>query len=206
MLSLEYWGEKIGSLLDGPPPPPETELVEDPVVKAQFETTQGNLQSDYEQASSRLHSVENHRESIMQRINELEKANRQTSLEYEQAKEEARQAQVEMKKANDRKMLSQWKQEMLSKVRGLLFSHQSEMLQPVLSSLHTFCLKCRDEAKSVLAQRMDATVTQVKDELEKKKSLFAASQSELEPRIKLQQEQVRCLNELLDADENLWAQ
>ena len=61
------------------------------------------------------------------------------------------------------------------------------------------------EAKTLLAQRMDATVNKVQAELEDKKSLFTTSKNDLELRIKLLQEQIQCLDELIKADETLWA-
>ena len=77
--------------------------------------------------------------------------------------------------------------------------------QTALTALHSFCVKCRDEAKTLLAQRMDATVNKVQAELEDKKSLFTTSKNDLELRIKLLQEQIQCLDELIKADETLWA-
>lgn len=203
-LSFEFWGEKIGNMIDSQNNNPRYDLVENQEVLGDYLRKKSKMEAIYNQAKSDYIHFENKINEKQRTLEFLKQQSKELSIEYQKVEEEVRDIQKKMRESLGQKELIQWKINVLAKVNSLLYVSQSELIQPIIMALENYFSDCLFTSKKDLQERLSATIRQVEEQLSEKNLVFSQEKMEVEKNLTSIKEQIQCLEDILGMSENLW--
>ena len=124
-LSLEFWGEKIGNMIDGRSgDEPEFDMVENQEVLGEYLRKKNELESICSQSQTEYLRLERVRSEKQRVLDLLKQQNMELTAEYKQAEEDVLTAQKEMREVFERQEFALWKKKVLTGISKLFYSTQ----------------------------------------------------------------------------------
>lgn len=204
-LSLEFWGEKLGNLIDGQDgSEPEFEQVENQEVLGEFLRKKSALEAICNQSMMEYAKLESFINEKQKTLDVLKQQNLELSADYKKAEEEVRAAQKDMKASLERSELAKWKKSTLVQINKLFYSPQSELLRPVVTALAAYFKDCTAQARQNLINRLSATISQVEEQLSGNNLAFSQEKSVCDTNLAAIRNQIECVEEILKLPEELW--
>ena len=205
ILSLEFWGEKLGNMIDGPNSnEPIFDMVENQEVLGDYLKKRNELEAICNQALldySRYESIWNEKQMM---LDSLKQQDMELSSEYKKAEEEVRDIKKEMKDSSEKNELAKWKKNVLIRINNLFYSSQSELIGPIVTALDIYFKDCSIKSKQQLQSRLSATIKQIEEQLSGNDLAYSQEESASEKNLSIIANKIKCIEDILNLPKELW--